>query len=80
MAFVTERATDLICRRLNDYGYAYNGQMSPKLYQVYLKVAGVIQIRLGLQKGFLKSELKDQELLTEIQKALDIILPEKIEK
>lgn len=52
MAFITEQATDMICKRLVDYGYEYHGQMHHKLYPVYLKVAGVIQIRLGLQKAF----------------------------
>lgn len=55
MAFVTERITDMICLRLEDYGYAYDGHMYPKLYPVYLNVAHVIQIRLGLKKGFLKT-------------------------
>ena len=77
MAFITERATDMICKRLVDYGYEYHGQMHHKLYPVYLKVAGVIQIRLGLQKGFLNSGTKDEEMLCQIQKVLDIILPPK---
>ena len=67
----------MICRRLEDYGYEYGGHMSPKLYQVYLKVAGVIQIRLGLQKGFLKSNMEDQELFKQVQEALDAMLPAK---
>lgn len=62
MAFTTERITDMICRRLEEYGYDYGGHMSPKLYPIYLKVAGVIQIRLGLPKGFLKANMADQEL------------------
>lgn len=77
MAFTTERITDMICRRLEDYGYEYGGHMSPKLYPVYLKVAGVIQIRLGLQKGFLKSNMEDQELFKQVQEALDAMLPAK---
>ena len=40
MAFTTERITDMICRRLEEYGYDYGGHMSPKLYPIYLKVAG----------------------------------------
>lgn len=55
MAFTTERITDMICRRLEEYGYDYGGRMSPKLYPIYLKVAGVIQIRLGLPRGFVKT-------------------------
>ena len=77
MAFVTERITDMICRRLEDYGYEYGGHMSPKLYPVYLKVAGVIQIRLGLKKGFLKSDMEDRELFKQVQEALDATLPAK---
>lgn len=77
MAFTTERITDMICRRLEDYGYEYDGHMSPKLYPIYLKVAGVIQIRLGLQKGFLKSNIEDQELFKQVQEALDAALPAK---
>lgn len=77
MAFITEQATDMICKRLVDYGYEYHGQMHHKLYPVYLKVTGVIQIRLGLQKGFLNSVEKDEEMLCQIQKSLDIILPPK---
>ena len=77
MAFTTERITDMICRRLEDYGYEYGGHMSPKLYPIYLKVAGVIQIRLGLQKGFLKSGMEDRELFKQVQDALDAMLPAK---
>ena len=62
MAFTTERITDMICRRLEEYGYDYGGHMSTKLYPIYLKVAGVIQIRLGLPKGFLKTNMEDREL------------------
>lgn len=77
MAFITERATDMICKRLVDYGYEYHGQMHHKLYPVYLKVAGVIQIRLGLRKGFLRSGMDDDELLGKIRKTLDSVLPPK---
>lgn len=77
MAFVTERITDMICLRLKDYGYAYDGHMYPKLYPVYLNVAHVIQIRLGLKKGFLKTGMKDQELFRQVCEVLDDILPEK---
>lgn len=77
MAFTTTRITDMICRRLEEYGYEYGGHMSPKLYPVYLKVAGVIQIRLGLHKGFLKSEMADQELFKQVQEALNAVLPAK---
>lgn len=80
MAFVTERITDMICKRLADYGYQYDGQMYPQLYPVYLKVAGVIQIRLGLKKGFLKSEMEDDELFRQVQEALDDALPAKKRK
>ena len=77
MAFTTERITDMICRRLEEYGYDYGGHMSPKLYPIYLKVAGVIQIRLGLPKGFLKANMADQELFKQVREALDIMLPPK---
>lgn len=77
MAFTTERITDMICRRLEEYGYDYGGHMSPKLYPIYLKVAGVIQSRLGLPKGFMKTHTEDQELFKHVREALDIILPPK---
>lgn len=37
MAFTTERITDMICRRLEEYGCDYGGHMSTKLYPIYLK-------------------------------------------
>ena len=77
MAFTTERITDMICRRIEEYGYDYGGRMSPKLYPVYLKVAGVIQIRLGLPWGFLKTKIADQDLFRQAREALDVILPSK---
>lgn len=77
MAFTTERITDMICRRIEEYGYDYGGRMSPKLYPVYLKVAGVIQIRLGLPRGFLKTKIADQDLFRQAREALDVILPSK---
>lgn len=77
MAFTTEQITDIICRRLEEYGYDYGGHMSPKLYLIYLKVAGVIQIRLGLPKGFMKTHTEDQELFKQVREALDIMLPPK---
>lgn len=77
MTFTTERITDMICRRLEEYGYDYGGHMSPKLYPIYLKVAGVIQIRLGLPKGFMKTHTEDQELFKHVREALDIMLPPK---
>lgn len=67
----------MICRRLEEYGYDYGGHMSPKLYPIYLKVAGVIQIRLGLPKGFMKTHTEDQELFKHVRAALDIMLPPK---
>ena len=77
MAFITEQATDMICKRLVDYGYEYHGLMNLNFYQVYLNVACVILIRIGLQKGFLNSVEKFEEMLCQIQKSLDIILPPK---
>lgn len=77
MAFTTEQITDIICRRLEECGYDYGGHMSPKLYPIYLKVAGVIQIRLGLPKGFMKTHTEDQELFKQVREALDIMLPPK---
>ena len=77
MAFTTERIMDMICRRLEEYGYDYGRHMSPKLYPIYLKVAGVIQIRLGLPKGFMKTHTEDQELFKHVREALDIMLPPK---
>lgn len=77
MAFTTEQITDIICRRLEEYEYDYGGHMSPKLYPIYLKVAGVIQIRLGLPKGFMKTHTEDQELFKQVREALDIMLPPK---
>lgn len=77
MAFTTERISDMICRRLQDYGYEYDGRMSPKLYPVYLKVAGVVQIRLGLNKGFLNSKMVEQELFKQVKETLDVVLPPK---
>lgn len=77
MAFTTEQITDMICRRLEEYGYDYGGHMSPKLYPIYLKVAGVIQIRLGLPKGFMKTHTEDQELFKHVRETLDIMLPPK---
>lgn len=77
MAFTTEQITDIICRRLEEYGYDYGGHMSPKLYPIYLKVAGVIQIRLGLPKGFMKTHTEDQEPFKQVREALDIMLPPK---
>ena len=77
MAFTTERITDMICRRLEEYGYDYGGRMSPKLYPIYLKVAGVIQICLGLPRGFVKTNIADQDLFRQVQEALDTILPSK---
>ena len=77
MAFTAEQITDIICRRLEEYGYDYGGHMSPKLYPIYLKVAGVIQIRLGLPKGFMKTHTEDQELFKQVREALDIMLPPK---
>ena len=77
MAFVTERITNMICLRLKDYGYTYDGYMYPKLYPVYLKVAHVIQNRLNLKRGFLKSGMEDQELFRQVREVLDDILPEK---
>ncbi len=77
MAFTTEQITDIICRRLEEYGYDYGGHMSPKLYPIYLKVAGVIQIRLGLPKGFMKTHTEDQELFKQVREALNIMLPPK---
>ena len=77
MAFTTERITDMICGRLEEYGYDYGGHMSPKLYPIYLKVAGVIQIRLGLPRGFTKTNMEDRELFKQVREALDIMLPPK---
>lgn len=77
MAFTTERITDMICRRLEEYGYDYGGHMSPKLYPIYLKVAGVIQILLGLPRGFTKTNTEDRELFRQVREALDIMLPPK---
>ena len=76
MAYVTERATDMICKRLVDYGYQYNSQnMYPALYTAYGKVAGVIQIRLNLKHGFLRTGMSDKELLLKVEQMLDLVLP-----
>lgn len=74
-AFVTERITNMICLRLKDYGYAYDGHMYPKLYPVYLKVAHATQDRLNIKRGFLKSGMEDQELFRMVREVLDDILP-----
>lgn len=77
MAFVNERITDKICKRLKDYGYAYEGSMYPKLYSTYRSVASIIQMRLGLKKGFLNSGLDEGVLFAKVEEMLDQVLPAK---
>ena len=79
MSFRAERIEAMICDRLTDYGYQYDScKMYPRLYQAYLKVIGVIKMRLGIGKMRLDTAaVTDDELYDTIQRELDYILPAK---
>ena len=79
MSFRVERIEAMICDRLTDYGYQYDScKMYPHLYQAYLKVIGVIKMRLGIEKMRLDTlAFADDELCGIVQRELDYILPAK---